>query len=563
MRPLLLQQIAMNKLGPDELSALCSQMTSAAQICKLSSTCRAMNNFFKSTASKNAWQIFVKNVCGYEAVEGRQPLPYRAMITICPYLATPEIHRVNVNLFEGFNAASRFEMASSKKDGSVYLWCENGSQSDHVQFSGKSKRVVAEDLVFSAKPRMSDIGAEQVAAWAQIHPESQMSTTFFSFHHNPGHKIMQIHNSLFVACVISREAGHAPHNARGKRVLVFFTKTGGGSIRVLYTIRAYTEKVTGPNQEDHITSFVAFDRARLCIRKNLQIMKYYGPSTMVESWKPDPSVALRRLLAGEPSSFQLANLKQCSDLNEHLTEWPIMRCVLEARNYEVSRKLMDQAKEIFDGFHESIRLLYTEDSGRSMLFTAVKTGNTDTVRFIIESGVNVNTSYREKGYDIISYCMINPDMAAIIFEHVKIEELDWALAYNLSHAGQTADIPCEPIIHILKNQTERSAALKDNTFRDDYIKTIIEKYVDINDPGLLVLKARFLRTLILEGEPLSEEKQHIFLAFAMRKNHLYMATFLASMGMRLMDHGDWCMLFLPEPNRTEMEEALARIYQSV
>jgi [protein-PII] uridylyltransferase len=71
-----------------------------------------------------------------------------------------------------------------------------------------------------------------------------------------------------------------------------------------------------------------------------------------------------------------------------------------------------------------------------------------------------------------------------------------------------------------------------------------------------------LVALLLEGEPLSEEKQQMFLTYSLRYNHPYMATFLASMGMRLEEHGDWCINFIPEPARTDMKEALARIYHS-
>jgi hypothetical protein len=534
----------MNTLRPDELSALCSQMDSAAQICKLSSTCKAMNKFFASKASKNAWQAFVKNMCGYEIVDGGQSLRYRAMITLCPYLANPEIYRVN------FNSFTRFEVAASKKDGSTYLWCEKGSESLHIQLSGNSKRVESGDLVFQPKPRMSDNGTEQVAEWAQIHPESELSSTFFSFHHDPNRKVMQIHNSLFVACVISKVEGQPPHHARGKRILVFFTKTGDESIRVLYTIRAYTEEI----EEDHIASFVAFDRARLCVRTNLMIVKYYGPGR-VHTWQPDPTVALRRLFAGEPNSFQLTNVVRFPDQVERVTNWPIMRSVLEARNYEASRKLLNQVKDALGG--RPAQLLFTEESGRSMLFTAVKTGNVDIVRFILENGGNVNTTYREKGFNIISHCMNYPDIAPDVVSQITSDHLDREVAYSATLEGVRL---CEPIVHLLKNR--QSAALKDGEFRDDLIKGIITRYVAIDDPGLLVMNARFIRALLLEGEPPSEEKQHIFLSYALKYNHLYMATFLASMGMRLEEHGDWCINFIPEPARTDMKEALARIYHS-
>ena len=81
----------MQHFSPDTLTLICSRMDSAAPICNLSSTCKAMRRFFASTASKNAWEEVVRNVCGYDVVEGRQPLRYRAMITMSPYLAKQEI----------------------------------------------------------------------------------------------------------------------------------------------------------------------------------------------------------------------------------------------------------------------------------------------------------------------------------------------------------------------------------------------------------------------------------------------------------------------------------------
>jgi hypothetical protein len=49
---------------------------------------------FLSTEAKAVWSKVVYNVCGHEVVEGGQPIQFRAMATIAPYLAKRQVHQI-------------------------------------------------------------------------------------------------------------------------------------------------------------------------------------------------------------------------------------------------------------------------------------------------------------------------------------------------------------------------------------------------------------------------------------------------------------------------------------
>ena len=557
----------MQDISPDALTVICGHMDSAALICNLSRTCWSMNKFFTSKASKNAWQSFVLNVCGYAILDDSQPLWYRAMITMCPYRAIPEILEANFFKF------SRFEIARTVKDNAPVLWCENGEDSNYTKLSGnswlrretiytklpgKKKDVIAEkDLVFNEKPIFANVDLQPLDKWAQIHKDSELVTSHFSFHHDPSQNVMQIHKSLFVACISAGKGGAIS----GKTALVFFTKVGHDSIRVLYTIKTHAEEITAMESDaKFITSFVAFDRARLCIRTGVRHITYYGPKPARGSGGAyplltDPSVIVRRILAGEPTHVSIENLIRRNGTKDTVTGLPIMQCVLESRNKTVGRKILDHVKENLGPFTHSVRRLYTESNGTSILPAAIKTGDLDTVRFLVENGATV------KVYEIISLCMDKPEMAGIIFDKMDIGVLDPVYIFHLTTPVTlygNNNILCEPLLHILKRK-EGSIVFKSGRMRFDLILNLI--HGSTTDPGLLVMNARFLRTLIIEGEPLNKDQEDEFITDALQHGSVYMAILLASMGMKSRVNRGWCMSSIPEPTRSAVSAALDRMYQ--
>jgi hypothetical protein len=452
------------------------------------------------------------------------------------------------------------------------LWCENGNETNYTKLSGKftrgretvfsgpsvkSKRVISEqDLVFNEKPGFVNVDLQPLDNWAQIHKDSGLVTSYLSFHHDPGQNIMQIHRSLFVACISAGESGAISK----KGVLAFFTKVGLNSIRVLFTIRTHPEEITTPSDAKFITSFVAFDRARLCLKTGERQVTYYGPkpahgSGGVYATKTDPSVTLRRILAGEPTHVGIADLIRHSASKDKVTNLPIMQCVLESRNKDVGRKILDHVKANLGPPTESVLMLYTTSSGRSILPTAIKTGDLDTVRFLVENGATVNV------HETVSLCMDKPEMAEIIFSKMAVKVLDPAYVYHLTTPltpfGNN-DMLCEPLLHILK-RNEGSILFKSGKLRYDLIMDLINGKTE--DPGLLVMAARYLRTLILEGEPLTKVQKDDFMTYALQWGLAYMALFLASMGMKSSVNRGWCMSSTPEPTRSEVSAALDRMYQ--
>jgi hypothetical protein len=557
----------MQDISPDALTVICGHMDSTALICNLSRTCKSMNRFFTSNASKNAWHSFVLNMCGYSILDDTQPLWYRAMITMCPYLAVPEI------LCANFDTFGKFEIARTAKDNAPVLWCEKGAETNYTklsgkfkngretiysQFTGKKKNVIAEkDLVFNEKPQFVDnIDLQPLNNWAQFHEESEMVTSYFSFHQDPSQTIMQIHKSLFVACISVGKSGTVSR----KRVLVFFTKVGHDSIKVLYTIKTHTGEIILPGG-NHTTAFIAFDKALLCVKTGVTQVTYYGPkpaygSGGVYTSKTDPSVTLRRILAGEPTHVSITDLIRHHATNDTVTNWPIMRCVLESRNKSVGLKILDHVKTNLGPFTESVKILYTESDGHSMLPTAIKTGDRDTVRFLVENGAKIQV------HEVVSLCMDKPEMVEIIIDKMDLTLWDAAYDYHLTTPFTpfgNNDTPCEPVLHVLKRK-EGSLVFKNGKLRFDIILKLI--HVNTMDPGLLVMNARFLRTLILEGEALSKEQEDEFITDALQHGRVYMAILLASMGMKSRVNRGWCMSSIPEPTRSAVSAALDRMYQA-
>jgi hypothetical protein len=529
----------MQHFPPDTLTLICSRMDSAAPICNLSSTCKTMHRFFASTASKNAWEEVVRNVCGYGVVEGRQPLRYRAMITMSPYLAKPEIYRCWLTGF------SKFEIAKRKSDNALVLWCESlESTPFHIQLSGKSKRVTADDLIFNPKPVTSNMHMDCVTAWAKINEQCDIYTYQYPFHHNDALQYtMQIHKTLFVACIGVQRRG-----SQGKTKLVFFTETGD-SIRVLYTLHAYANHLSEAPEHNNPVAFLSFDRARLCIKTNECGLEYYGPSKDY-TWKPDQAVVLRRILANQPTSASLCIAMHIT--NDSILKHPIMRCALESRNRAACKQILDVVQTWTHPIDKTLKAFFTENNGDTMLFTAIKTGNVETVRFLVDHKVKITSKIRMEYHDIILSSFQKPEILDLICEPSNINAFSQLFCKSVNQ--QTLDF-CESSLNILKSKD--SAIFKAGPQQMQVMEDIITYPGGKKDPGALVMNARLLRSLILMGEPLSAAKQDELMDAAISHSRFYMFTFLAAMGIgtNLKKY----MRFIAEPERSSIEQALYRI----
>ena len=282
----------LQQLAPDVLVHICSRFDSVAPACALTCASKFMKRFFSSEA---VWNGVVRNVCGYDVIDGPQPLLYRVMITCAPYLAAPEHFR----LTEGDIKA--FEVAKRKDDGALLLWIVKGDFSYHIQLTGDNLPITADGVVFLDKPATLDVGLDALTHWAGIHPRLGINTVNFPFHHDLTHSAMRIHKSVFVSCIHSTAV-----NARiATRTLVFFKQTGALT-RVLYSTPTCVGKVPG-SDPPLFSAFVSFDRARLCIMTGSSRVSCYGPRSVYD-WAPDPAVVLRRIIgeggaAVSPTAF--------------------------------------------------------------------------------------------------------------------------------------------------------------------------------------------------------------------------------------------------------------------
>ena len=531
----------MQHFSPDTLTLICSRMDSAAPICNLSSTCKAMRRFFASGASRPAWEEVVRNVCGYDVVEGRQPLRYRAMITMCPYLAKPEIYRGGLNGFD------KFEIAKRKSDNALVLWCETeGASSFHVQLSGKSKRVTAEDLVFNPKPVMSNKHTDEVFAWARINEECDIHTHHFNFHSASGadQNIMQIHKKLFVACISTRKEDALRALRGGKKNLVFFTETGD-SIRVLYTLRAYANWVSGSDDIDPV-AFLAFDRARLCIKTNSSILEYYGPGRDY-TWRPDPAVVLRRILADQPTSARLCIAPHM--VGDGVLKLPIMRCALESRNHFVCTQILDVVRTWTQPMDKTLKSFFTENNGVSMIYTAIKTGSVDTVRFLVENGIRVTGDIGTEHQKIVATSFHTPEILDLICKPADIDSFSRLFCKSVNWQSLYF---CESSLNILKSKG--ATIFESGPQQTQIMEDIITHPGVKKDPGALVMNARLLRSLILMGEPLSPNDQHRLIDTAISSRRFYMFTFLAAMGIGT--ELEQYISIIAEPARSDLKQAL-------
>jgi hypothetical protein len=514
----------MQRCTDEILVLICCKMDSASSVCYFGSTNKSMKSFL-STEAKAVWSKVVYNVCGHEVVDGGQPIQFRAMATIAPYLAKRQVHQITQGDIK------RFEIAKRKDDGAAVLWIEAGSLAYHVQLSGESRRTTLDDLEFQEKSIPVDVGLREVKDWAEFHAEGRFTTLNCPFYQ--GQITIQVHKNLYMSCIRSNIAGDEDcfilYRSPKEHTLVFF-KQVGASIHVLCAMPTMAGEFTGEDGISNLSAFVSFDRAMLCVRVHMHEVHCFGPEVdrdrlcygqdRVNVWELSPAVSLRLILDGKRSNSDLIHLDELARSADRVTNLPIPRCIVESRNLELCKDI--------------VSVVRGSAAGSSMLFSAVKMGDADIVRLLMDYGLDVDSS--NYGGRILTRCMTNPEIAEIVFNRAKKEDLD---NICIMYINMNIDFKplCEPVLHILKRK--KTAIFDSGPAQLELMKNIFAMGLLEEDPGKLIMCARFLRTLILEGEPLTKRNQNGLLLEAkgpsLASSRIYMTTFLTSMGMKVED----------------------------
>jgi hypothetical protein len=507
--------------------------------------------------SDTLWRQLVKNVCGFDIVKGSQPVWYRAMITICPYFSKPVVCKTS------FKNMRKFELAKRKADDAVVLWCEREKKADdgnttttatttndwsYIQQSGKLNRkiiITPDDVTFNVdddKPASGiPIPSLLLRDWVrfgkgrQQFQSSDVSTIrWIDFHYCEGMKVFQLHKNLFAACC----------NIKSRTRLIFFTMdlllnnettttttpttttTTASMFRVLHTMRVFVSTLQVPSKQK---AFVSHDTARLCVRTNADEVTCYGPTRSdFRSWKLDSSVSLRRIFRGEATSAKLEDQfthtissreKQQID---HITGWTLLRCALTERKCEIS---MDIAR-LAEKHHGHLKT--DDDSDGSPLFVAIEAGFVSMVRYLVSQTSIRNFFMNYEGCSTFGIALNNPEILEIMLSsfssrHEQQQQLHtlW-IQFRLNCV-----MLCEPALHVIKNQVVGGLHLSEtNSLR--LMQTVITKNMFDDDMGLLVMNARFLRTLIImdNGEYMDETKKAALIRYAFYNSCFYMANFL-------------------------------------
>ena len=387
-----------------------------------------------------------------------------------------------------------FEIAQNK-NGNLFLKLK-GSLLYHIQLSGEIEHTITNDLKSRENPIIADLGFPEVKAWAEIRPESLITTQQIPF--QQGQFTIQIHKNLFAVCIRSRVYGEecsrnstVPLNSHHSSSLVFF-KRDSASIRVLHAMPTMTFDFTGKNGISRPTAFVAFGQGLLCVRVRPRAVQCFGlelGDRCSECCGCDTGafspVSLRLILRGE-----LPNLKLIENLDKYdsVTNLAVTRCILESRNFELCKDIIEAVKG--------------SAAGSSLLYSAVKMRDADAVQYLLKHGLTVGSSNGINVRCVLILCMGNPEMAAIIYDHAKKEDLDRACMSYINLNIDPKQPLCEPVLHILKRK--KSIIFDSGPTRSDLMKRIVARCILEEDPGKLVMHTRFLRTLILEGAPLVE-----------------------------------------------------------
>ena len=536
----------------DMLIVTCSHMDSVAQFCNLSRTCKSMKRFFFSSPLSNTlWGQLVKNVCGFDIVYGSQPAWYRAMITICPYFSKPVICKTS------FKNMRKFELARKKDDGElnnknnnnavvVLLWCEKADCNDwsYIQQSGKLRRIITpDDVKFNDKPESGiPVPSQLLRDWVRFGEGRQQqgvgdnnNIRWIDFHFCEGMKVFQLHKNLFAACC----------NIKSRSRIIFFTMDRSSSssnatavvttVRVLHTMRAFVNTLQIPSKQK---VFFSHDAARLCVRTNADEVTCYGPTRSdFRSWRLDTSVSIRRIIRGEATSAELeeqfiiirSTEKQQIDA---ITGWTLLRCALTERNSEVSMDIVRLAEK----HHCRLKTLDDDDrsssgDGSSPLFIAIETGFVSMVRYLVsQTSTHVNFTNRE-GCSTFGMALNNPEILEIMMmmhssspATTTTTTTSRHIIDNLwTHFRQDYVVLCEPALHVIKKACGLHLS-EINSLR--LMQVVITKNMFDDDVGLLVMNARFLRTLILDDEYMDEIKQAALIRYAVCNSCFYMVTFL-------------------------------------
>ena len=540
----------MQQLSPDLLSLTCTHLDSLMQLCNLGRACKSTRKFLASPSSDTTWKHMVKEICGYDVVDGPQSIQYRAMVTVCPYLSKPEVYEVDCKRFK------KFEIAKRKSDGAAVLWCEPefGDDVFHIHLSGRRVELGKEDLIFQENPRMPvtrrnklehfiGFGVEQTDRFASSNP----NPSWLEFM-NSGTNGMLIHKNLFVACSSIREHTN----------LIFYTVKNGEE-RVLYTIPAFIDVTCRTSRVDFTNGC-----ARMCVRTGMHEVTYYGPAKRSSlKLKEDPAIIIRKIIQygqvhGIGRNFiTISNVPQI----DPITGWSVLRCALYCRNREVCKNMVDTAEKKKLGIRALFQSSY--DLSCSSMFTAVEAEDPYVVRFIMKtepSGVNFIS---HNNCSVLTLALNSPETLETILNHhsgkIKILRSIW-----IQFKSQVIFL-CEPTLHVLKKKIDF-----DPQAMQSLMETAISKNSLSGDPGLLVMNARFLRTLIIEaGDHFNDESKKKLLDFTFEKQHsmnhsiynhyTYMLIFIASMGVKLTEIHKARIQRMSETYRSPLIFALDRV----
>jgi hypothetical protein len=237
--------------------------------------------------------------------------------------------------------------------------------------------------------------------------------------------------------------------------------------------------------------------------------------------------------------------------NDSILKIPVMRCALESRTHAVCQQILDAVKAWTLPMDKTLRSFFTENNGTTILFAAIRTGNVETVRFLVENKVTIANNASAVHRRIIATALHQPEILDLICEPSNMTAFTQLFCQSVNE--QTLYF-CEPSLRIL--QSKGSAIFKAGPQQMQVMADIITCPGANHDPGALVMNARLLRSLILMGEPLSAANQDELTDAAISHRRFYMFTFLAAMGVgsNLKKY----MRFIAEPERSSIEQALDR-----
>lgn len=513
----------------ESLELILSQLDCAESLSNFIRTNKAHYQFVSEHAEE-IWSQVVFNTCGHDIVKGTlQSIQERAKATVAPYYGKKQRIRTKHPM-----VSDAFEIVKNKND-RLFLRINEKL----FQLCGEPNHTKSGDLVSLETPIIEDIGLTAVKAWAKIHQDSCLTLKHIPF--QQGQLTLKIHNNLYAVCILSRMH---EKEMRGKRnsffatrpqkthTLVFF-KCDGTSITVLHAMgtAAFMHGDHGQVGINTPTALVAVGPAVLCVRVSSSVVHCFGPENKHgdQNWREafNP-VDFRRVLRRELPNFNFLKLIENLDAYDSVTGMTVIRCILESRN-------RDLCKTILEAISNPLPLLTNEADHLSriswklskfgvardwMLYSAVQTGDTATVQFLLDNGCTVRSTAFCGTSCVLTLCMDKPEIAEVIYDSANKRELDKAcfMFFDLSMRCKPL---CEPVLHILKRN---NAALFDSGNQWHQLTCVIAMCAREQDPGRLVMNIRFIRTLIFLGSPLLQDDWDYLKSFGCPRTMTYLYT---------------------------------------